>query len=220
MAGGLVERIKNGIQSPDVGIDLGTANILVYVKDRGIVLREPSVAVVKKDTDEIVKLGHAALKMIGRTPENLEVVRPLREGVIDKYKVTLQMVDHLIRRACGSAIIKPRVMVCIPTGATEVEECAVIDAATGREIGEIQLKDKREYTYYSDVAVSNGDAYVVEKEHASDRYTVTLTIRASAVYEEGVGYTVDHCRVAVGREYELHFPSYAGRGVCVTLTEG
>lgn len=96
----------------------------------------------------------------------------------------------------------------------------VIDAATGREIGEIQLKDKREYTYYSDVAVSNGDAYVVEKEHASDRYTVTLTIRASAVYEEGVGYTVDHCRVAVGREYELHFPSYAGRGVCVTLTEG
>lgn len=96
----------------------------------------------------------------------------------------------------------------------------VIDAETGREIGEIQLKDKREYTYYSDVAVQNGDAYVVEKERVSDRYTVTLTIRADAVYEEGVGYSVDHCRVAVGREYELHFPSYAGRGVCVTLAKG
>ena len=131
MAGGFVDKLKNGILSHDVGIDLGTANILVYVKERGIVLREPSIAVVKKDTDEIVRLGHAALRMIGRTPENLEVVRPLREGVIDKYKVTLQMVDHLIRRACGSTLIKPRVMVCIPTGATEVEECAVIDAATG-----------------------------------------------------------------------------------------
>lgn len=96
----------------------------------------------------------------------------------------------------------------------------VIDAETGREIGEILLKDKRDYTYYSDEAVKKGDAYVVEKEHVSDRYTVTLTIRASALYEEGVGYTVDRCRVAVGREYELHFPSYAGRGVCVTLAEG
>ncbi len=97
---------------------------------------------------------------------------------------------------------------------------AVIDAETGREIGEIQLKDKRDYTYYSDVAVPNGDTYVVEKEHVKDRYTVTLIIRADAIYEEGVGYTVDNCRVAVGREYELHFPSYAGRGVCVTLSEG
>lgn len=131
MAGNLVKNLMGGVLSHDVGIDLGTANILVYVKGKGIVLREPSVAVVKKDTDEIVRLGHAALKMIGRTPENLEVVRPLHEGVIDKYKVTLQMVDNLIRRACGSTLIKPRVMVCIPTGATEVEECAVIDAATG-----------------------------------------------------------------------------------------
>lgn len=96
----------------------------------------------------------------------------------------------------------------------------VVDAETGREIGEIQLKDKRDYTYYSDEAVKKGDAYVVKKEQAADRYTVTLTIRASAVYEEGVGYTVDRCRVAVGRVYELHFPSYAGRGVCVTLAEG
>ena len=130
MAGGMVDKLKNGILSHDVGIDLGTANILVYVKDRGIVLREPSIAVVQKDTDDIVKLGHAALRMSGRTPENLEVVRPLREGVIDKYRVTQQMVSHLIRRACGTTLIKPRVMVCIPTGATEVEECAVIDAAT------------------------------------------------------------------------------------------
>ncbi len=142
MAGKFMDKLTNGVLSHDVGIDLGTANILVYVKGRGIVLREPSVAVVKKDTDEIVKLGHAALKMIGRTPENLEVVRPLREGVIDKYKVTLQMVDHLIRRACGNTLIKPRVMVCIPTGATEVEECAVIDAATGAGARQLYLVEE------------------------------------------------------------------------------
>lgn len=95
----------------------------------------------------------------------------------------------------------------------------VIDAQTGSVIGEIMLKDKREYTYYSDVAVKNGDAYVAKKESVEDRYTVILTLHADAVYEEGVGYTVDNSRIAVGREYELHFPSCAVKGVCVTLTE-
>lgn len=131
MAGSIFGEIKQRLLSNDVAIDLGTATVLVYVKGRGIVLREPSIAVVEKGTDRIVKVGHAALKMVGRTPENLEVVRPLREGVINKYKVTLQMVEHFIRLACGNTLMKPRVMVCIPTGATEVEECAVIDAAKG-----------------------------------------------------------------------------------------
>ncbi len=131
MAGGIFGEVKQRLLCNDVAIDLGTATILVYVKGRGIVLREPSIAVVEKGTDRIVKVGHAALKMVGRTPENLEVVRPLREGVINKYKVTLQMVEHFIRLACGNTLMKPRVMVCIPTGATEVEECAVIDAAKG-----------------------------------------------------------------------------------------
>lgn len=131
MAENVFQKIKGRIVCNDVGIDLGTASVLVTVRGRGIVLREPSVAVVEKGTDKIVRVGYAALKMAGRTPENLEVVRPLREGVINKYQVSLKMVDYFIRRACGNSLIKPRVMICIPTGATEVEECAVIDAATG-----------------------------------------------------------------------------------------
>lgn len=114
----------------DIGIDLGTTTVLVYVKGRGIVLEEPSVALVEKGTDRIIKVGHAARKMMGKTPEGMEVVRPLRDGVINKYKVTLQMVEHFIKRACENTLVKPRVMVCIPSGVTEVEECAVLDAAT------------------------------------------------------------------------------------------
>ncbi len=130
MAEGFFDSIKNKFLSSDIGIDLGTTTVYVYVKGRGIVLEEPSVALVEKDTDRIIKVGHAARKMMGKTPEGMEVVRPLRDGVINKYKVTLQMVEHFIKRACGNTLVKPRVMVCIPTGVTEVEECAVIDAAT------------------------------------------------------------------------------------------
>ncbi len=130
MADGFFSDMKARFLSNDVGIDLGTTTVLVYVKGRGIVLEEPAVALVEKETDRIIKVGHAARKMIGKTPEGMEVVRPLRDGVINKYKVTLQMVEHFIKRACGNTIVKPRVMICIPTGVTEVEECAVIDAAT------------------------------------------------------------------------------------------
>ncbi len=130
MADGFFSDLKARLLSNDVGIDLGTTTVLVYVKGRGIVLEEPAVALVEKETDRIIKVGHAARKMIGKTPEGMEVVRPLRDGVINKYKVTLQMVEHFIKRACGNTIVKPRVMICIPTGVTEVEECAVIDAAT------------------------------------------------------------------------------------------
>lgn len=130
MAGKLFERVSTGLLSTDIGIDLGTTNVLVYIKGRGIVLQEPSVVVVDKETEQIIKVGREAQKMKGRVPDNIEVVRPLREGVISKYNVTLQMVQYFINRACGNMLIKPRVMICIPSGATEVDERAVIDAAT------------------------------------------------------------------------------------------
>ena len=130
MAGKILERIGTGLMSTDIGIDLCTASVLVYIKGRGIVLQEPSVVVVDKETEQIQKVGKEAQRMLGRVPDNLEVVRPLREGVISKYNVTLQMVQYFISRACGNMLIKPRVMICIPSGATEVDERAVIDAAT------------------------------------------------------------------------------------------
>lgn len=130
MAGNLLKKISTSLMSTDIGIDLGTAMVLVYIKGSGIVLREPSVVVVDKETEQIIKAGSEAQRMSGRVPDNIEVVRPLREGVISKYNVTLQMVQYFIKQACGNMMIKPRVMICIPSGATEVEERAVIDAAT------------------------------------------------------------------------------------------
>ncbi len=116
--------------SSDIGIDLGTSTVLVYVKGKGIVLMEPSVVAVDRDTDRILKVGRGAQQMLGRTPGNIVAVRPLRDGVITQYDITLKMIQYFIRRACGNTIIKPRVMICVPTGISEVEERAVVDAAT------------------------------------------------------------------------------------------
>ena len=124
MAGSILTKFGSGLLGTDIGIDLGTASVLVYIKGRGIVLQEPSVVVVDKETEKIIKVGREAQKMLGRVPDNIEVVRPLREGVISKYNVTLQMVQYFISRACGNMFVKPRVMICIPSGATEVDERA------------------------------------------------------------------------------------------------
>lgn len=114
----------------DIGIDLGTATVIVYVEGKGIVLNEPSVVAVNKDTDTIAKIGKDAQIMLGRNPENIEVVRPLRDGVINRYDVTEKMIQYFIRRACGNTIFQPRVVICVPTGISEVEERAVLDAGT------------------------------------------------------------------------------------------
>jgi len=124
----MFEKIK-GMFSSDIGIDLGTATVLVYVKGKGIVLREPSVVAIDQTTDKILKVGREAQQMLGRTPGNITAIRPLREGVISQYEVTLKMLQYFIRRACGNMFFKPRVMICVPTGITEVEERAVVDAA-------------------------------------------------------------------------------------------
>ena len=116
--------------SKDIGIDLGTTTVLVYVEGKGIVLNEPSVVAVNTDTDMITKVGKDAQVMIGRNPENIDVIRPLANGVISQYEVTQKMIQYFIRRACGNAVFPPRVVICIPTGISEVEERAVIDAGT------------------------------------------------------------------------------------------
>ena len=116
--------------SKDIGIDLGTATVLVWVEGKGVVLNEPSVVAVNTDTDMITKVGKDAQAMIGRNPENISVVRPLENGVISQYDVTQKMIQYFIRRACGGSFFPPKVVICIPTGITEVEERAVIDAGT------------------------------------------------------------------------------------------
>ena len=114
----------------DIGIDLGTASVLVYIKGKGVVLKEPSVVAIDRDTDKIKAVGEAARLMIGRTPGNIVAVRPLKQGVISDYSVTEQMIRYFIQKAVGKrSYKKPRICVCIPSGATEVETKAVQDAA-------------------------------------------------------------------------------------------
>ena len=114
----------------DIGIDLGTASILVYVKGKGVVLREPSVVAMDKDKGTLLKVGTEAQQMLGRTPGNIVAIRPLREGVISDYDMTERMLKEFIRKVSGSFhhIFKPRVIICVPSGITEVEERAVVDA--------------------------------------------------------------------------------------------
>ena len=114
----------------DIGIDLGTASVLVYVKGKGVVLKEPSVVAFDRNTNKIKAIGEEARLMLGRTPGNIVAVRPLRQGVISDYTVTEKMLSYFISRTVGKSLFgrKPRISVCVPSGATEVEKKAVEDA--------------------------------------------------------------------------------------------
>ena len=129
-------------QFTDIGIDLGTASILVYIRGKGVVLKEPSVVAFDRDTNSIKAIGENARLMLGRTPGNIVAVRPLRQGVISDYKVTERMMKYFIKKAMGKRTFrKPRVAVCVPSGVTEVEKKAVEDAtyeAGAREVSIIE----------------------------------------------------------------------------------
>ena len=124
----------------DMGIDLGTATVLVYIKGKGVILKEPSVVAIDKITNRVLAVGEEARQMIGRTPGNIVAIRPLRDGVISDYDITETMLKHFIRKACGQRRISaPRVMVCIPCQATEVEKRAVRDAAVNAGAKKVYL---------------------------------------------------------------------------------
>ena len=113
----------------DIGIDLGTASVLVYVKGKGVVLNEPSVVAIDKNTGKLLKVGAEAQAMLGRTPGNIVAIRPLREGVISDYDMTERMLREFLHKVVGGfQLFKPRVIICVPSGITEVEERAVVDA--------------------------------------------------------------------------------------------
>ena len=121
---------KMSLFSSDIGIDLGTATVLVYVKGKGVVLNEPSVVAVDKVSGKILAVGEEAQSMLGRTPGNIVAIRPLREGVISDYEMTELMIKEFIRKVQGFRLFKPNVVICVPSIITEVEERAVIDAGT------------------------------------------------------------------------------------------
>lgn len=129
-----------GMTSNDIGIDLGTASILVYIKGKGVVLKEPSVVAIDRDSNRILAIGEEARLMIGRTPGNIIAIRPLRHGVISDYTVTEKMMKYFINKAVGKkTLLRPRIAVCIPSGATEVERKAVEDATYAAGAKEVSI---------------------------------------------------------------------------------
>ena len=140
----------------DIGIDLGTASVLVYVKGKGVVLNEPSVVAMDKNTGKLLKVGAEAQAMLGRTPGNIVAIRPLREGVISDYDMTEKMLREFIRKVTGFQLFKPRVLICVPSGITEVEERAVIDAG-------IQAGARKAYLIEEPVAAAIGAGIDITK---------------------------------------------------------
>jgi rod shape-determining protein MreB and related proteins len=126
--------------SNDIGIDLGTANCLVYVKDRGIVLREPSVVAIQTGTNRVLAVGNEAKRMLGRTPGNITAIRPMKDGVIADFEITEAMLRYFIRKVQSNRImVRPRIIISVPSGITEVEKRAVKDSATHAGAREVYL---------------------------------------------------------------------------------
>lgn len=126
--------------SNDIGIDLGTANSLVYVKDRGIVLREPSVVAIQTGTNRVLAVGNEAKRMLGRTPGNITAIRPMKDGVIADFEITEAMLRYFIRKVQSNrTMVRPRIIISVPSGITEVEKRAVKDSATHAGAREVYL---------------------------------------------------------------------------------
>ena len=140
----------------DIGIDLGTANTLIYVKGKGIVLREPSVVAINRYTKEVLAVGNEAKEMVGRTPDSIIAVRPLSEGVISDFAMTYKMIKFFLKKVLkGGIFAKPRVVACVPAGVTEVEKRAFVDL-----VKESNIRARNIYIVEKAIA----DA-VVEKEN-------------------------------------------------------
>jgi len=144
----------------DVGIDLGTATVLVYVKGKGIVLKEPSVVAIDKTNNRVLAVGEEARRMVGRTPNNIVAIRPLRDGVISDYETTEKMLRDFLSKVSFSRFFKPNIVLCVPSGVTEVEERAVLDVA-------MQAGAKRAYVIEEPIAAAIGAGIDISKPNGN-----------------------------------------------------
>ena len=151
----------------DIGIDLGTANVLVYVNGKGIVLEEPSVVAIEKKTNKVLAVGNEARKMIGRTPANIVAIKPLKDGVISDYEATEKMLKYftekIVEKKGFRRLVMPRIMVCVPTGVTEVEKRAVEEAtreAGAREVYIIEEPIAAAIGAGMDISLPNGNMVI------------------------------------------------------------
>jgi rod shape-determining protein MreB len=155
-------KLISGLFSNDISIDLGTANTLIYVKDRGIVLNEPSVVAIKVDDKSIVAIGQEAKQMLGRVPDKFKAIRPMRDGVIADFEITEKMLQYFIRAAHEGSFFKPspRVLVCVPCGSTKVERKVIRESATGAGARQVHLIEEP-------LAAAIGAGLPVEQAHGS-----------------------------------------------------
>ncbi|WP_042277580.1 rod shape-determining protein [[Clostridium] dakarense] len=187
----------------DIGIDLGTANVLVYVSGKGIVLEEPSVVAIEKRTNSVLAVGEEARRMIGRTPGNIVAIRPLRDGVISNYDVTEKMLNYFINKVVDkkgfSRFFMPRIMVCVPTGVTEVEKRAVEEAtrqAGARDVYIIEEPIAAAIGSGIDIAQPNGNMVIDIGGGTADIAVISL---GGAVVSESIKIGGDRFDEAIVR---------------------
>jgi len=123
----------------DIGIDLGTASVIVYVKGKGVVLTEPTIVAIDTRTGKIITFGQKAHDMLGRTPLHIKAITPLHDGVISDYYITEEMIKYFVKKICGNRIVKPRLTICVPSGVTDVESKAVVEAASTANVRKVFL---------------------------------------------------------------------------------
>ena len=176
--------------SHDMGIDLGTANTLVHIKGKGIVLREPSVVAIKSDTGDVLAVGDEAKRMIGRTPGSIVAIRPMKDGVIADFDVTQAMLKYFIRKAMNTkSFVRPRVVVGVPSGVTEVEKRAVIDAAQ-------QAGARKAYLIEEPMAAAIGAGLPVEE--ATGSMVVDIGGGTTEIAVISLGGIVTSCSIRIG----------------------
>ena len=197
--------------SKDVGVDLGTANTLVYMKGKGIIMREPSVVAVDKVSGKILAVGEEAQSMLGRTPGNIVAIRPLREGVISDYEMTERMIKEFIAKVQGIHLFKPNVVICVPSIITEVEERAVIDAGT-------QAGAKRVFLVEEPVAAAIGAGLPTGEPVASMVLDIGGGTSETAVISYGDPIVADSVRVA-GDKFDAAIVSYLRKKYGVLIGE-
>ena len=176
--------------SHDMGIDLGTANTLVHIKGKGIVLREPSVVAIKSDSGDVLAVGDEAKRMIGRTPGSIVAIRPMKDGVIADFDVTQAMLKYFIRKAMNTkSFVRPRVVVGVPSGVTEVEKRAVIDAAQ-------QAGAREAYLIEEPMAAAIGAGLPVEE--ATGSMVVDIGGGTTEIAVISLGGIVTSCSIRIG----------------------
>ena len=176
--------------SHDMGIDLGTANTVVHIKGKGIVLREPSVVAIKSDTGDVLAVGDEAKRMIGRTPGSIVAIRPMKDGVIADFDVTQAMLKYFIRKAMNTkSFVRPRVVVGVPSGVTEVEKRAVIDAAQ-------QAGAREAYLIEEPMAAAIGAGLPVEE--ATGSMVVDIGGGTTEIAVISLGGIVTSCSIRIG----------------------